>query len=99
MASIRVSGGVRNKVWIIDLSRAGFQMECLAFIPADRPAFLTIPGFVPLEASVAWHSEWHYGCTFAAPLHDAIYEHIVRTFPAIAGSSPPLPGTSRGTRW
>lgn len=81
IADIRVSGGLRNKVRMVDLSRSGFQMECLAYIPTDRPVYLTMPGFVPLECAIAWRSEWHYGCTFVAPLHDAIFEHIIMEYP------------------
>ena len=33
IAYIRVSGGLHNKVQLTDLSRTGFQMECLSFIP------------------------------------------------------------------
>lgn len=82
MAGIRVSGGIRGKVRIIDLSRSGFQMECLSYIPADRPVFLTIPGLAQLECDIAWRSEWHYGCVFTPPLHDAVYDQIVMTDPA-----------------
>lgn len=83
MADIRVSGGLRNKVRIVDLSCAGFQMECLAFIPTDRPVFLTLPGFVQLECTIKWSSEWHYGCAFTSPLHEAVHEHIVREYPLL----------------
>ena len=81
MAEIRVSGGIRNKVRIIDLSRTGFQMECLAFIPNDRPVFMTLPGLLQLECAIIWHSEWHYGCIFASPLHEAVHDHIVEAYP------------------
>ena len=84
MANIRVSGGLRGKVRIVDLSRTGFQMECLSFMPSDRPIFLTMPGFMHLESRIVWHSDWHYGCAFASPLNFAVYEHIVHCYPAIA---------------
>lgn len=89
MAAIRVSGGIRNKVRIIDLSRTGFQMECLAFIPNDRPVFMTLPGFVQLECAIIWQSEWHYGCKFVSPLHQAVHDHIVAAYPIFgpAGNS------------
>ena len=82
MGSIRVSGGIRSRVRIIELSRSGFQMECLSYIPADRPVFMTLSGLAQLECDIAWRSEWHYGCVFTSPLHDAIYDHIVMTYPA-----------------
>ena len=84
IAKIRVSGGLQNKVRIVDLSRTGFQMECLAFIPDDRPVFITLPGFVQLECGIMWQSEWHYGCAFTCPLHEAVYNHIVKEYPALS---------------
>lgn len=83
IADIRVSGGLRNKVQLTDLSRTGFQMECLSFIPADRPVFVTLPGYVQLECAIMWRSDWHYGCAFASPLHEAVHEHIVEEYPIL----------------
>ena len=80
MADIRISGSLRNKVRIVDLSKIGFQMECLAFIPDDRPVFMTLPGFVPLECAIKWRSDWHYGCAFLSPLHEAVHDQIVKEY-------------------
>ena len=80
-ARIRMSGDHRHQVRIIDLSRAGFQMECLISIPADRLFYMTLPGFAPLESSVAWQSARHYGCVFSLPLHEAIYDDLVKKYP------------------
>ncbi len=84
VADIRVPSGGRNKVKVVDLSQTGFRMECLTYIPDDRMVFLTIPGFAQMEARIAWHSEWLYGCEFARPLYPAIYDHIVKAHPALA---------------
>ena len=77
IADIRVSGGLRSKV------RTGFQTECLSFIPADRPVFMTLPGYVHLECAIMWRSDWHYGCAFASPLHEAVHDHIVEEYPIL----------------
>ncbi|MFN3620739.1 MAG: PilZ domain-containing protein [Sphingorhabdus sp.] len=87
IADIRVSRGLRNKVRIVDLSRTGFQMECLAFIPDDRPVFMTLPGFVQLECAIKWRSEWHYGCAFNSPLHEGVHDHIVTEYPILGTPS------------
>ncbi len=84
VASIRAFGGIKNQVKIVDLSMTGFRMECLTHIPDYHAIFLTIPSFQQLEARIAWHTEWVYGCAFAHPLHTAVYDHIVRTHPSIA---------------
>ena len=83
LAYIRMPGGSKHPVRVVDLSRLGFQMECLVYVPTNRPLFLTMPGFAPITCSVAWSHGWHYGCTFEFKLHDAIYEHIVITHPGI----------------
>lgn len=82
-AHIRVSGGVRTRVGLTDLSRTGFQMECLAYLPADRPVFLTLPGLAQLECSVAWQDDWHYGCAFVSPLYEAVFDHVVDAYSAL----------------
>ena len=87
MAEVRTSGGIKTMVRVLNLSRAGFQMECLPFIPRERPIFFALPGFMPLECSIAWHSDCHYGCSFLSPLHEAIFDHIVEKYPVIIRQS------------
>ena len=82
-AHIRMSGGTKHRVQVIDLSRLGFQMECLVFLHPDRPMLLTMPGFAPITCHIAWSSERHYGCFFEYKLHEAIYDHIVASHPGI----------------
>lgn len=85
LADVRTPGGIRAKVYVIDLSETGFRMECLAYIPSDRVIFLTIPGFAQLEARIAWRwSEWICGCQFVQPLYPAVYDHILKAHPALA---------------
>lgn len=84
LADIRISGGAKHRVRVVDLSRVGFQMECLVLVPADCSLFLTIPGFVPIACRIAWSNDWHYGCFFEYKLHEAIFDHIVATHPGIS---------------
>ena len=88
-AHIRISGGSKHRVRVTDLSRVGFQMECLVFLPTDRPLILTMPGFATITCSIAWSDGRHYGCTFDHQLHDAIYDHIVATYPDIVQKAAP----------
>ncbi len=98
VASIRAFGGMKNQVKIVDLSMTGFRMECLTHIPEYQAIYLTIPSFQQLEARIAWHTEWMYGCEFARPLHPAVYDHIARTHPSIAKPPIAAEGFSNGIR-
>lgn len=82
-AEIRESGGGKQRMSVIDLSRAGFRMHCIFLIPEDRTVFLTMPGFESMEASIAWHEDDYYGCQFRQRLHEAIYHHVIRTYPTL----------------
>lgn len=84
-AEIRESGGGKQKVDILDLSRSGFRMNCVFLIQKDKAVYLTIPGFESLEARVAWRESDYYGCQFVSRLHEAIYDHIVKKYPSLGG--------------
>ena len=45
--------------------------------------FITLPGFGPLEAEVVWRIGESYGCAFVAPLHPAVFDHILAKFPSL----------------
>jgi PilZ domain len=80
-AHIREHGGGRQQVDIVDLSQSGFRMKTGSFIPQDKIIFLTLPGYSPLEARIAWHKRELYGCEFVQRLHEAIYDHILGVYP------------------
>ena len=82
-ADIREKGAGRQKVSVIDLSRSGFRMHCIFLIPDDRTVFLTMQGLESLEARIAWHEDDYYGCEFRQKLHEAVYDHIIRTHPTL----------------
>jgi len=83
-ADIRERGAGKYKVHIVDLSRSGFRIHTSSHLRSDREIFLTIPGYAPLEARIAWHRGHEYGCEFITRLHEAIYEHIIKTHPSLA---------------
>lgn len=84
-AEIRETGGGKQRISVIDLSRTGFRMHCIFLIPTDRTVFLTMAGFQSMEARIAWHEGDYYGCQFNQPLHEAIYDHVIRTHPSLGG--------------
>lgn len=82
-AEIREKGAGKQKVSVIDLSRSGFRMHCIFLIPDDRTVFLTMQGLESLEARIAWHEDDYYGCEFKQKLHEAVYDHIIRSYPTL----------------
>ena len=84
-ASIRESGGGKQWISVLDLSRTGFRMHCIFLIQPDRTVYLTMPQFASMEAKIAWHDGDYYGCQFEQPLHEAIYDHVIRTYPSLGG--------------
>ena len=80
---VRERGGGKQKVSVIDLSQSGFRMHCVFLIPDDRTIFLTMQGLEPMEARIAWHHDDYYGCEFKRRLHQAVYDHIIRTYPIL----------------
>ena len=82
-AEIREAGAGKQRVSVIDLSRSGFRMHCIFLIPSDRTVFLSMPGFQSMEARIAWHEDVYYGCQFKMPLHEAVYDHVIRTYPVL----------------
>lgn len=85
VAEIRETGGGKQRISVIDLSQDGFRMHCIFLIPPDRTVFLTMPGFESMEARIAWYDDNYYGCQFEQPLHEAIYDHVIRTYPSLGG--------------
>ena len=81
---IREVGAGKQRISVIDLSRSGFRMHCVFLIPLERTVYLSMPGFEPMEARVAWHDTQYYGCEFKQRLHEAVYEHVLRSYPVLA---------------
>lgn len=86
-AWVREHGGGRQRVEVTNLSRAGFRIKTASLISADRMIFITLPGFAPLKARIAWHDGQFYGCEFDQRLHEAIYDHILHSYPTLRDPS------------
>ena len=81
VAQIREKGYGHHQAKVADLSRAGCRVITPMYLNADNALFITIPGFAPLEARIAWHVRDEYGCRFVNELHEAIFDHILRSNP------------------
>lgn len=105
VADIRIIGGSKTKIKVVDISQTGFRMECLTFMSGSQTIFLTIPSFQQMEARIEWQTEWIYGCRFVRPLYAAIFDHIVKTYPALEEVSKPnttggmMYGAAAGLQW
>lgn len=71
------SGQRRAAVKVRDISRFGARIAGVYRIHDDDRLFITLPGIAPVEARVAWVSEFEFGCEFLHPLNQAIIDSIV----------------------
>lgn len=81
---VREKGYGHSKALIADLSRSGCRIVSTMYLNKERAIYVTLPGFSPLEAKIAWKNNEEYGCEFVNELHEAVYDHIIRTHPMLA---------------
>ncbi|MDO7843235.1 PilZ domain-containing protein [Sphingomonas immobilis] len=72
------AGTNKMTIDVTDLSRTGFQIETVHRLAPDSKVYLVIPGLSGLEATVKWNRKDLYGCAFVAPLHEAIFDSLVK---------------------
>lgn len=82
IAQIREKGYGHHQAIVADLSRAGCRVITPMYLNPNSSLFITIPGFAALETRIAWHHGDEYGCSFVNELHEAIFEHILKSFSA-----------------
>ena len=75
-------------VHLEDISQAGFRIAWLPAAELSRPLRIRIPGLQLLTAEIRWQRDKSVGCAFTAPLHIAVFEHIVLRSRAEAGDDP-----------
>lgn len=61
-----------------NLSEAGFKLESFVNLKPGMIVWVMFSGFEGRRATVMWTKGHEAGCMFEAPLHKAIYDHIVR---------------------
>jgi hypothetical protein len=67
-----------QQVRLEDLSPCGFRLTGLASPSTAQPVSIRIPGIQLLSAQIRWQAGNLVGCEFAAPLHVAVFDHLVR---------------------
>jgi PilZ domain len=65
-------------VHLEDISQTGFRIAVLPEAALGVPLRIKIPGLHILAADIRWRKGRSVGCAFAAPLHVAVFEHILR---------------------
>jgi PilZ domain len=67
-----------KKARLEDISPSGFRIAWLPGATKLKPLRIRIPGLQMLSAEIRWHNNQAVGCSFAEPLHIAVFEHILR---------------------
>lgn len=63
---------------VSDLSETGFRLESFVNLKPGMTVWVMFSGFEGRRATVMWSKGHEAGCMFEAPLHKAIYDHIMR---------------------
>lgn len=82
-AELRISGGQKFKVLVLDLSQTGFRIETGNHIAIGSKIYLAMPELNSLPAQVAWNDRTFYGCAFLHPLHSSVFKHVVARHPSL----------------
>lgn len=81
-AKFRESGATGTGVTVEDLSRKGFRTEWpYPLKPGDR-VWITLPGLEAKCARVRWTRGFSIGCQFEEPIHQAVFDHLLRRIDA-----------------
>lgn len=64
--------------YLEDLSPGGFRIASYPDHRPEVPVRIRIPGIQLLSARVCWSRDGAVGCEFDAPLHQIVFEHLVR---------------------
>ena len=72
------AGTDKMTIDVTDLSRTGFQIETVHRLALESKVYLVIPGLSGFEAVVKWSRRDLYGCAFVSPLHEAVFDNLLR---------------------
>ena len=71
-------GASRETVELRDFSPGGARVRALAPLRVGHAVWLKLPGLDAIEARVVWTEGFESGCEFASPLHEAVFDSLVR---------------------
>lgn len=78
LCEVRQGTRAWQRVVLEDLSATGFRIAGLADPLFDKSLSIRIPGLQLLSAQLRWQEGNMVGCVFTAPLHVAVFEHLVQ---------------------
>lgn len=70
------SGHRRADVKVNDISQLGARISGVFLVREGDRFYLKLNGIEPLEAKVAWVTDFEFGCEFVRPLNPVIFEAI-----------------------
>lgn len=71
-AGFRKRGMTRADGELLDLSAQGFRIDTTCVLAPGMEVWLSLPGFEPRKASVAWTEGFQAGCKFDQPFNDSV---------------------------
>ena len=72
---------------VTDLSPFGCRIESERPYHVDARLNLTLPGLTAIDATVVWCEDRTMGLAFDHPLHEAVADHLVRSYPVARSDS------------
>lgn len=79
LARIRSSGLEVSGVEVLDLSLAGCLLDWRGWtLREEQSVLISFPTLANLPASVLWAEKERVALMFRQPLHEAVYDHLVR---------------------
>ncbi|MBC2665600.1 PilZ domain-containing protein [Novosphingobium flavum] len=86
MAKVRSGGVELTGVEVLDLSLAGCMLEWRGWtLREEQRVLISFPTLANLPASVLWSEKDRVGLLFNNPLHEAVYDHLVRGYSLSGG--------------
>lgn len=71
-AGFRKRGMTRADGELLDLSAQGFRIDTTCALEPGMEVWLSLPGFEPRMATVAWVEGFQAGCKFDAPFNEYV---------------------------
>ena len=65
----------------LDLSQTGIRIRTLNPLRVGTSQWVKVDGLEALETSVVWTSGFISGCRFVQPLHQAVYDRLLKGVP------------------
>lgn len=73
------AGTKRANVQVQDISELGARISGVFLVREDDRFYLKIGSLEPIEARVAWVTDFEFGCEFLRPLNPVIFDAITRS--------------------